>query len=252
MSRIPPFCTTMEMRMEGSTSSMTREKVVNEIEEIFKVSMERFKSRCKQRIPFCIISTNTMNSISEHCFLPYFLLGLLTSGFIINDLSTSVEEVETKMLRPFDLLARKYGDEKSIQVKVMAQRNPEGGTKQLLEGISCMQQYTVKYLYSLVSKRLLCTNPDEEFRYSFNMVIMQNWGLPEISDWWASEKPGAAKQRGAKGERSSPYWRPLKLKLLLAKRRGALPLLKSGTGGSLDILYAIFADPLEEPKRDLD
>lgn len=236
--------------MEGSTSSMTREKVVNEIEEIFKVSMERFKSRCKQRIPFCIISTNTMNFISTQCFLPHFLLGLLNKSFIINDMSIPVDAEGTKILGPFDLLARKFEDEKSIQIKVIAERNPEGGTEQLFEDISCMQQYTFKYLYTLVSKKLLCNDPDEEFPYSFNMVIMQNWGLPEISEWWASERTGAPKQRGSRGERPSPFWEVLKLKLLLAKRRGVLPVLKSGTGCSMDMLYAIFADPLEEPGGD--
>lgn len=237
--------------MDGSTTSMTKENAANEIEEIFKVSMERFKSRCRQRIPFCMISSAAMNYISAHCFLPHFLLGLLNKGFIVNDTSSSVDDEGPKILRPFDLLARKYGDERSIQVKVMAKGNPAGGPQQLFEDISCMQQYTVKYLYSLVSKRPLCANPDEEFRHRYNIVIIQNWGLREISDWWTSEKPGAPKQRGSGGEWFSPYWGALKLKLLLVKRRGALPVLEAGTGRSLDILYAIFADPLEEPEGDL-
>lgn len=237
--------------MERTTVPMTDKKVVEEIEEIFKASMEMFKIKCKQRIQSCIISTESMNYISAQCFLPHFLLGLLNNGFIVNDMSSSVEEEGPKILRPFDLLARKYGDERSIQVKVMAKGNPAGGPQQLFEDISCMERSTIQHLCSLVSKGRLLNDPDEEFRSNLNMVIMQNWGLPEISDWWTSEKPGAPKQRGSGGERSTPYWRPLKLKLLLAKRRGALPVLESGTGCPMDILYAIFAGPLEEPEGEL-
>lgn len=114
-----------------------------------------------------------------------------------------------------------------------------------------MEHSTIQYLCTVVSKGRLLNDPDEEFRHRYNIVIIQNWGLREISGWWTSEKPGAPKQRGSGGEWSSPYWGALKLKLLLAKRRGALPVLEAGTGRSLDILYAIFADPLEEPEGEL-
>ncbi|MBD5416217.1 MAG: hypothetical protein HDR50_00730 [Desulfovibrio sp.] len=220
--------------METSTNTL-QQVALNELNEIFVMGMEKFKSACDKHAPFCVSSAGYIKYIPEQCFVTYFSWALIDAGFSVFNEQTVGCPAQSQKTQRFDLVARRFGEkEKMIQLKVEAKGNLDGRYEEILWDIARMEKYTVAFP-NLEEKGLHLNARDSDFSSHFNAIITQNWGLAALSNWWTSDAPGAPKGRGSK-------WGLLKEKLLEAKKRGKFTVLKSKNGYSIDVLYAFFED----------
>lgn len=219
--------------MESSASASHQFAAVDEITKIFEKGMEKFTAACDLHVPFCVSSAGYINYIPEQCFVTYFSWALINAGFTVFNEQTVGCPARSQKTQRFDLLARRFGEKgKRIQLKVEAKGNLDGRYEEILWDIARMEQYTVAFP-SLVERGLHANAGDSDFSFHFNGIVTQNWGLASLSDWWVSDTPGAPKGRGSK-------WAPLKAKLLQAKKRGKVTILKSEKDFRIDVLYAFF------------
>ena len=242
------------VREDNGVSEAT---ALNEIDKILKRSMERFKHACICHIPFCtsVGREKSIKYIPERCIVTYFAWGLIDADFaVFNEQIVKWKKKLTYPLR-FDMLARRFSPEGSeVQIKLEAKGNLDSGYKEILADIKRMEDYTVEI------PEIKMSNPesnraDDRFPYRFNMVLTQNWGIRELSDWWRSEDDTHPKRRKSQRLRDGKEWGELKQKLLSAKKRGVIPILKSAPDYNppytIDILYAIFEDTSVEYKKEV-
>lgn len=239
--------------MERTDAPVSQEKVLDEIDSILKKSMEAFESACSWHIPFAGSSAGYIKYIPERCIATYFSWGLINAGFTVFNEQMVKCGAKAQKTQRFDLLARRFDPEGArVQIKLEAKGNLDGGYGEIFDDIKRMEDFTVERLGSALS------NPeknweDSRFPQRFNIILTQNWGLMELSNWWASKEKGAPKNKRGGGVRRAAKWVMLKKKLLEAERSGVIPILKSGPDHNytIDILYAIFADTSVEHKEEV-
>lgn len=239
--------------MERENTPVSEEMALKEIDKILLKSMEEFERACSRHIPFVRSAAGYIKYISERCIVTYFSWGLINEGFtVFNEQMVKCGEKAQRTQR-FDLLARRFAPEGGcVQIKAEAKGNLDGGYGEIYEDIKRMEDFTVERLDITLS------NPernweDSRFPYRFNIILTQNWGLMELSRWWDSNEEGTPRNERGSGVRRSPKWGELKQKLLKAKKRGVIPILKSAPdcNYSIDVLYAIFNDTSVEHKEEV-
>lgn len=217
---------------------MPQEQIINDIDHIFMSGLYKFKEACNMHIP-CGISSGSLDYIKyipEQCFLTYISWALINSGYILfNEQEVDVAN-HIKRTQHFDLIARCYPveDTPKIQLKIEAKGNLDNGYKQILADIERMERYALPDI-NFASKGLHMNISEKDFHHRFNCVITQNWGLSTLSQWWIDENMDAPKGRTAAD------WSVLKEKLLMARKRKKITILKSSNGWEIDALYAIFS-----------
>ncbi|WP_165079502.1 MULTISPECIES: hypothetical protein [unclassified Desulfovibrio] len=204
-----------------------------------------------EHVPFWR-GSQSITYIPESCFVTYFSWALINEGFaVFNEQSvcpkpsgegqTVISSKGSKNTERFDLVAMRRSrlTHKSIQLKVEAKGNLESGYEAILADIGRMKRCT---FYPGMRRADQVTDDDEAgFAHHFNIVITQNWGLEELTEWWRDDAQVAPRHKGNNDYRTAPGWGKLKETLCNA-RRGVMPVLDLGYGYSIDVLYAIFGD----------
>ena len=239
--------------MERENTPVSEEMALEDIDEILQKSMEEFKKACSRHIPFVQSSAGYIKYIPERCFVTYFSWGLINKGFIVfNEQTVKCGEKAQKTQR-FDLLARRFAPGGGcVQIKAEAKGNLDGGYKEILADIKRMEDFTVASQNNKLSNSEKNWE-DGRFPYRFNIILTQNWGLRELSEWWKSENKVQPKRKNSELLREAKEWVELKQKLLKAKKRGVISILKSAPNYdySIDVLYAIFKDTSVEHKEEI-
>lgn len=237
----------------GTTGCAARDAMpVAEIEGILLAGMGKFEDACLAHVPFRK-GTGSITYIPEQCFVTYFSWELINRGFaVFNEQPVLRREKDEapnaggaapqKTSQRFDLVAMRSSPlaHRSILLKAEAKGNLESGYDQITADIERMEACTV------ASGICRAHQPggagEATFAHHFNIVITQNWGLKELTEWWLEYAPDAPRRRDGDGFRSAEGWKTLKEKLRHdALRRGAVSVLEPGYGYSMDVLYAIFA-----------
>lgn len=224
--------------------------VLDEIEGILLGSMEKLKSACETHIPFCRSDGRErhIKYIPERCFVTYFSWGLINADFAVFNEQMVKCEWPLPYPQRFDLLARRFSPEENrVQIKAEAKGNLDGGYKEILKDIQRMECCTLA-MPDFEMRKPKKNVAVKRFQHRFNIVLTQNWGLVELSEWWGSDKVAAPRRKGSKLARKGEEWVELKDKLLAAQRRGVMSMMESAPGYnySIDVLYAIFVDPLKK------
>lgn len=224
---------------------------VEEIERILLTAMGKFEDACLQHVPFWR-GSQSITYIPERCFVTYFSWALINEGFaVFNEQSVCQKptgegkvgsQAETvKKKERFDLVAMRSSllPHKSIQLKAEAKGNLENGYDAILADIARMERCT--FSPGIRRADQMAADDEVEFAHHFNIVITQNWGLEELTEWWRDETQIAPRHRGSQNFRTATGWEKLKNKLSNA-RRGVVPVSDLGYGYSVDVLYAILGD----------
>lgn len=224
---------------------------VEELERILLAAMGKFEDACLQHVPFWR-GSQSITYIPERCFVTYFSWALINQGFAVfneqrvcpkpSGEGQADNQADTaKRAERFDLVAMRSSDlpHKSIQLKAEAKGNLENGYDAIFADIARMERCT--FSPGIGRADQIGADDEAEFANHFNIVITQNWGLEELTEWWRDEKQLAPRHRGSLDFRTAPGWEKLKNKLCQA-RRGVIPVADLGYGYSVDVLYAIFED----------
>lgn len=241
--------------MERWDAPVSEEQALKGIEALLLESMKKLENACGMHIPFGLSDERNphIKYIPERCIVTFFSWGLIENGFAVFNEQTVDCNATAQKTQRFDLLARRFAPEGAcVQIKAEAKGNLDGGYKEILADIKRMEKYPV------ANPKIKMSNPeanwhDSRFPYRFNIVLTQNWGLRELSDWWVSQENDRPKRKGSELRRKAEAWEVLKGKLCEAKKRGKMPLLKSDPcyNYTVDVLYAIFADTSVEYKEEV-
>lgn len=233
---------------ERAQSGAADARPVDEIERILLAGLEKFEDACLEHVPFGR-GAQSINYIPERCFVTYFSWELINKGFaVFNEQTVVCPEEQPQYTQRFDLVAMRPSPlaHKSIRLKVEAKGNLEAGYEGILADINRMEKCCVAP--GILRAGQTAQDGDAKFAHQFNVVITQNWGLKELTEWWRDGRLDAPRRRVGNGFRSAQGWKDLKAKLRPA-RRGVVSVLEPGYGYSIDVLYAILAHPSLDQAR---
>lgn len=241
--------------MERWAAPVSEEQALKGIEALLLESMKKLENACGMHIPFGLSDELDphIKYIPERCIVTYFSWGLIENGFAVFNEQTVDCNARAQKTQRFDLLARRFAPEGAcVQIKAEAKGNLDGGYKEILADLNRMEAYSIKIPDNKMSNHENNWD-DSRFLYRFNILLTQNWGLRELSDWWVSEEKDRPKRKGSELRRKAEAWEVLKGKLCEAKKRGKVTLLKSDPryNYTVDVLYAIFADTTVEYKEEV-
>lgn len=240
--------------MERSAPGAADARPAEELERILLAGLGKFEGACLEHVPFGY-GAQSITYIPERCFVTYFSWELINQGFAVFneqavcpkpscDAPAGGSPKPKKNAEHFDLVAMRSSPlrHKSIQLKAEAKGNLENGYDAILADIERMERCTISQGIRRADQT--AEDGEAEFANHFNIVITQNWGLEELTEWWREDAQVAPRRKGSNDLRTAPGWGKLK-KTLCKARRGVVPVLDLGYGYSVDVLYAIFGESPE-------